>query len=55
MSKKKINDLRKKIDEIDDKLIDMLNERARYVIEVGDIKKAVLLDFHSPSREQEIL
>jgi chorismate mutase/prephenate dehydratase len=37
MSKQKIHDLRKKIDEIDDKLIDMLNERARYVIEVGDI------------------
>jgi len=55
MSKQKIQELRKKIDEIDDKLIDMLNERARYVIEVGDIKKAEKLDFHSPSREQEIL
>src|SRR3990172_887337 len=55
MSNQKIQELRKKIDEIDDKLVDMLNERARYVIEVGDIKKAEMLDFHSPSREQEIL
>jgi chorismate mutase / prephenate dehydratase len=55
MSLEKIQELRKKIDEIDDKLIDLLNERARIVIEVGDIKKTKNLDFHSPSREREIL
>ena len=36
---RKIQELRKKIDEIDDKLVDLLNERARIVIEVGNIKK----------------
>lgn len=55
MSMQKIQELRKKIDELDDKLIDLLNERAKIVIEVGDIKKAGKLDFHSPSREREIL
>jgi chorismate mutase/prephenate dehydratase len=55
MSMDKIQELRKKIDEIDDKLIDLLNERAKVVIEVGNIKKAGNLDFHSPSREREIL
>jgi chorismate mutase/prephenate dehydratase len=55
MSRQKIEALRKKIDELDEKLVDMLNERARYVIEVGDIKKVEKLDFHSPSREREIL
>ena len=55
MSNQKIQELRKKIDEIDDKLIDLLNERARIVIEVGNIKKADKLDFHSPAREREIL
>jgi chorismate mutase/prephenate dehydratase len=55
MSNQKIHELRKKIDEIDDKLVDLLNERARIVIEVGNIKKAEKLDFHSPSREREIL
>jgi chorismate mutase/prephenate dehydratase len=51
----RIAELRKKIDEIDDRLLDLLNERARIVIEVGDIKKAEKLDFHSPSREREII
>jgi chorismate mutase/prephenate dehydratase len=55
MPNKKIQELRKKIDELDDKLVDLLNERARIVIEVGNIKKAEKLDFHSPSREREIL
>ncbi len=51
----KIKVLRAKIDEVDNKIIDLLNERARVVIEVGDIKKAAKLDFHSPGREREIL
>jgi len=55
MPMKKIEELRKKIDELDNKLIDLLNERAKIVVEVGDIKKAEKLDFHSPSREREIL
>jgi chorismate mutase/prephenate dehydratase len=55
MANNKISELRKKIDEIDDRLIDLLNERARIVIEVGNIKKTEKLDFHSPSREREIL
>ena len=55
MSMDKIQQLRKKIDELDDKLIDLLNERAKVVIAVGNIKKTEKLDFHSPSREREIL
>ena len=50
-----IQELRKKIDELDDKLLDLLNERAEIVIDIGNIKKTAKLDFHSPSREQEIL
>ena len=55
MPMEKIDALRKKIDEIDNKMIDLLNERAKIVIDVGDIKKTEKLDFHSPSREREIL
>jgi chorismate mutase/prephenate dehydratase len=51
----RIQELRKKIDELDDRLLDLLNERARVVIEIGNIKKNEKLDFHSPSREREIL
>ncbi len=54
-SNEKIQKLRKKIDEIDDRIIDLLNERARVVIEVGEIKKAEKIEFHSPNREREIL
>jgi chorismate mutase/prephenate dehydratase len=55
MSNNKIPELRRKIDELDDKLVDLLNERAKIVIEVGNVKKTQKLDFHSPSREREIL
>lgn len=55
MSNQKIQELRRKIDEIDNNLVDLLNERARIVIEVGNIKKTEKLEFHSPSREREII
>ena len=55
MSTSKIQELRKKIDELDDKIVDLLNERARIVIEVGNIKKSEKLDFHAPARERQIL
>ncbi len=55
MLMQKLLELRKKIDQIDDKLVDLLNERARFVIEVGNIKKTEKLDFHVPGREREIL
>jgi len=55
MSNQEIQDLRKKIDDIDGKLVDLLNERARIVIDIGHIKKTEKLDLHVPSREQEIL
>jgi chorismate mutase/prephenate dehydratase len=55
MSTSKIQELRKKIDELDNKIVDLLNERARIVIEVGDIKKNEKLDFHAPARERQIL
>ncbi len=55
MQNEKIQELRRKIDEIDHKIVDLLNERARIVIEVGNVKKTKKLDFHSPSREREIL
>jgi chorismate mutase/prephenate dehydratase len=55
MSLEKIQELRKKIDGIDDKLLDLLNERARIVIEIGNIKKTGKIAFHSPSREREII
>jgi len=50
-----IEDWRKRIDEIDVKLLELLNERTRCVIEVGKIKKAQNVRIYDPEREREIL
>ena len=50
----RIDDLRKKIDEIDSQILKQLNRRAELVIEVGRVKAEQNLDFHAPQREEEI-
>jgi chorismate mutase len=50
-----IDDWRRKIDEIDQKLVELLNERSRWVQEIGRAKRAVGLPVYQPEREQEIL
>ncbi len=49
-----IKRLRKKIDEIDDSILDFLNKRAEIVIEIGRIKTNYNQEFYVPAREQEI-
>ncbi len=46
--------LRLKIDEIDLKLLALLNDRARLVGEIGEIKRDKKTEFYTPLREQEI-
>ncbi len=53
-SKKSLNELRGAIDGIDDRILELLNQRAKLVIEVGRLKSADQRDFHVPSREREI-
>ena len=50
-----ISDWRKKIDEIDRRLVELLNERARCAAEIGRIKRQNGLPIHEPHREQEVL
>ena len=50
-----IEDWRRKIDEIDRKLVELLNERSKCAIEIGKIKSAQNLRVYDPEREQEIL
>lgn len=50
-----IEDWRRKIDEIDRKLVELLNERAHCAIEIGRQKRADHLPIYQPEREQEIL
>lgn len=50
-----IDEWRTKIDDVDGKLVDLLNERARYADEIGKIKEQLGLEAYSPEREQEVL
>jgi len=47
--------LRQAIDTIDDQLIDLYNQRMRYVHEVGQLKNRTGAPIYRPEREQEIL
>lgn len=50
-----ISDWRKKIDELDRKLADLLNERARAAIEIGRLKRNTSLPVYEPEREREVI
>ncbi|MDY6849294.1 MAG: prephenate dehydratase [Geoalkalibacter sp.] len=54
MTDDKLDALRQRIDAIDDRILDLLNERARVVIEVGETKAGEKRQFYVPSREQAI-
>ncbi len=46
---------RKRIDEIDQQLLKLLNERSQCAVEIGHIKKKMKLAAWQPEREVEIL
>jgi chorismate mutase-like protein len=50
-----IAEWRKRIDEIDKKLLALLNERAHCAVEIGNIKKRAGIEVYDPERENEIL
>ena len=50
-----LNDLRIKIDATDKKLIELINQRAEYVVEVGKIKRAAGIPIYAPHREAAVL
>jgi chorismate mutase len=51
----KIEELRGRVDEVDQELIRILNERARIVQELGKIKTEAGKPLFDPKREEEIL
>jgi chorismate mutase len=51
----KIDDWRRRIDEIDRKLVELLNERARCAMEIGRRKQQDHLPLYQPEREREVL
>ena len=50
-----VDDWRRRIDEIDRKLVDLLNERSRCAIEVGKIKQELNMRVYDPEREREVI
>ncbi len=50
-----ISDWRVKIDSVDQRLVELLNERARYVLEIGAMKRSLKLPVYEPRREVEIM
>ena len=52
--KGRLDDLRHRIDAIDDDILSLLNERAKIVIEVGKTKEGDSQEFYVPSREMAI-
>ena len=47
--------LRDRIDDVDGKILDVLNERARLVEEVGRVKESGATNVYAPSRERQIV
>ncbi len=49
-----LDNLRKKIDEIDHQLVKLLNERARVVVEIGKLKNKTDKPVYAPDREKDV-
>lgn len=50
-----IDDLRQRIDWIDEQLVRLLNARAECALQLGHLKKERGMDIYQPAREQEVL
>ncbi len=50
-----IEEWRRRIDEIDRKLVELLNERSRCALEIGRLKHAAQIPLYQPEREHEVL
>jgi chorismate mutase len=50
-----ISDWRRRMDEIDKKLVELLNERCKCALEIGHIKHQSNIPLYQPAREKEVL
>jgi chorismate mutase len=50
-----LSDWRRRMDEIDKKLVELLNERSQCALEVGRIKQEAGMPIYQPVRENEVL
>lgn len=54
VSSEDLETLRRKIDEVDDKILELLNERGRFALEISRFKKKNSSGVYDPVREREI-
>ena len=47
--------LREAIDRVDEVLVKLLNQRAKYAVEIGEIKGVLALPIYAPEREKQVL
>jgi chorismate mutase len=47
--------LRDAIDRVDEVIVRLLNQRAKYAIEIGELKGVLGLPIYAPEREKEVL
>jgi chorismate mutase len=50
-----IPDWRRRMDEIDKKLVELLNERCKCALEIGQLKLQANIPLYQPARETEVL
>ncbi|MEE9211308.1 MAG: prephenate dehydratase [Phycisphaeraceae bacterium] len=51
----RLDPLRKQIDKLDRQIVELLNQRAKVVVEIGNIKRSDDLPIYAPEREQQVL
>jgi chorismate mutase len=50
-----IDALRSRIDALDARLVELLSERARCALDIGDLKRELDIAIYQPSRERDVL
>jgi len=50
-----LSDWRRRIDEIDKRLVELLNARSQCALEIGKLKQAAKIPLYQPDRENEVV
>ena len=54
-AEREIDRIRDAINRVDEVIVRLLNQRAKYAIEIGEIKGVLGLPIYAPEREKEVL
>ena len=52
---KRLDELRRRIDALDEELVRLLSARAQCALEIGRVKKQAGMEVYQPAREAEVL